>query len=298
MLMNQSSGPSVVLAIAGSDSSGGAGIQADLKAAAALGAYAATVITATTAQNTLGVRSIWAPPPEHLQDQIDAVMQDLPVRCIKVGMVGSAKAIKAIAESLARWTQGPGDAIAVVLDPVMVASSGASLLQPDARDALIEQLIPLASIITPNLPEAAALIGANASATQEALNTVGAVGADTPPALLMELLQKRFPRQHILLKDGHGQGAEIQDLLSLAPHTASSRVYRSPRIDSRNTHGTGCTLSSAIASLIAQGHSWEDAVGLAQAYVHRAIEASQHWSLGHGHGPLQHFPTPPSTTPH
>lgn len=277
--------PPVVLAIAGSDSSGGAGIQADIKACAALGAFAATVITATTAQNSLGVRSVWAPPAEHLADQIDAVMQDLPVAAIKIGMVGSETSIHAIAERLEYWReQAAGHRvgkISVVLDPVMVASSGAMLLQPGAQNALVNRLIPLADLITPNLPEARWLRGGDPDP-----KTSGDHANDN--RALLDSLASMFPTQHILLKDGHGSGQRIVDLLHLA-HESIPLALESRRIDSNNTHGTGCSLSSAIAALRAHGLTWSEAVRGAQTYVFRAIEASQSWKICAGHGPLQHF---------
>ena len=256
------------LTIAGSDSSGGAGIQADLKTFAALGVYGASAITALTAQNTKGVTGIHPVPPEFLRGQIDAVFSDLEIGAVKIGMVAQLASIDAIAEALTRWSPKH-----VVLDPVMVATSGDRLLAADAVEALRTKLIPLASIITPNLPEAAALLNEPVAARESAIESQG-----------QRLLALGCPA--VLIKGGHGQGSDSVDYLVRAGGTLS---LRAPRVVTENTHGTGCSLSSAIAAALAKGAALEAAVRDAKAFVSAAIASADRFSVGHGHGPIHHF---------
>src|ERR1700681_856999 len=258
----------IALAIAGSDSSGGAGIQADLKTFAALGAYGASVITALTAQNTSGVSGIHPVPDAFVTAQIDAVFGDLDVKAVKIGMVAELATIEAIAAGLARWSQAP-----IVLDPVMVATSGDRLLSADAVAGLRTKLIPRAALITPNLPEAAALLDEPVASGETAIESQG-----------KRLLAMGCPA--VLIKGGHGQGAESIDYLFSGNGTIA---LPAPRIATDNTHGTGCSLSSAIAALLAKGESLETAVRNAKTWVTAAIAAADRLDVGHGHGPIHHF---------
>jgi hydroxymethylpyrimidine/phosphomethylpyrimidine kinase len=258
----------IALTIAGSDSSGGAGIQADLKTFAALGVYGASVITALTAQNTRGVSGIHQVPADFVTAQIDAVFGDLAVDAVKIGMVAQPATIDAIAAGLERWRPKH-----VVLDPVMVASSGDRLLAADAVEALRKNLIPRASLVTPNLPEAAALLDEAVAATEAAIERQG-----------RRLLAMGCPA--VLIKGGHGHGAESTDYLV----TESGIVALSaPRVAAQNTHGTGCSLSSAIAAGLAKGEGMETAVRNAKAWISAAIAAADRFAVGHGHGPIHHF---------
>ena len=258
----------VGLTIAGSDSSGGAGIQADLKTFAALGVYGASVITALTAQNTQGVTGIHQVPAAFVTAQIDAVFTDLEVGAVKIGMVAQVAIMDAIAAGLMRWSPDH-----VVFDPVMVATSGDRLLAAEAVDALRTKLIPLASLITPNLPEAAALLDETVAASEAAIESQGrrllALGC-----------------RAVLIKGGHGQGPESTDYLVSAKGTIALAV---PRVATRNTHGTGCSLSSAIAAGLAKGEDLETAVRHAKSWISAAIAAADRFSVGHGHGPIHHF---------
>jgi hydroxymethylpyrimidine/phosphomethylpyrimidine kinase len=258
----------VALTIAGSDSSGGAGVQADLKTFAALGVYGASVITALTAQNTTGVRGIHQVPADFVTAQIDAVFGDLDVKAVKIGMVSQRGAIDAIVAGLARWSPKH-----VVLDPVMVATSGDHLLAKDAVARLRSELIPRASLITPNLPEAAALLNEPVAESEAAIASQGkrllAMGCGA-----------------VLIKGGHGQGSESIDYLFDGNRTLA---LVAPRIDSKNTHGTGCSLSSAIAAGLAKGEELETAVRMAKAWISEAIESADRLGVGHGHGPVHHF---------
>jgi hydroxymethylpyrimidine/phosphomethylpyrimidine kinase len=258
----------IALTIAGSDSSGGAGIQADLKTFAALGVYGASVVTALTAQNTQGVIAIHDVPPGFIAAQLDAVFADFDVGAVKIGMLSNAAAIRAVAKGLARHR-----ARNIVLDPVMIASSGASLLAANAVDALRSDLVPRALLVTPNLPEAAALTGASPARNESE----------------MEIQARQiltFGARNVLIKGGHGAGEESVDLL-----IGQSEVVRltAPRIATRNTHGTGCTLSSAIAAGLAKGRDLISAVEDAKVYVTAAIAAADTLNIGHGRGPLHHF---------
>ncbi len=259
---------SIALTIGGSDSGGGAGIQADLKTFAALGVYGASVITAVTAQNTKGVSGIHDVPPGFITAQIDAVMSDLAVNAIKIGMVSRPEAIVAIADGLWRWQPRH-----VVFDPVMVATSGDRLLSADAIDMLRRRLIPMASIITPNLPEAAALLDATLAQDEAAIEEQGRA-----------LLELGCPA--VLIKGGHGSGAQSIDVL--VTRDAVLR-FAAPRVETRNTHGTGCTLSSAIAAGLAKGEDLGAAVTHAKTYISAAIAAADRLSVGQGHGPVHHF---------
>jgi hydroxymethylpyrimidine/phosphomethylpyrimidine kinase len=258
----------VALTVAGSDSSGGAGIQADLKTFAAFGVYGASVITALTAQNTQGVSGIHQVPADFVTAQMDAVFGDLEVGAVKIGMVAQLATIDAIAAGLARWSPKH-----VVLDPVMVATSGDRLLAADAVERLRTTLIPRAVLITPNLPEAAALLDEPVAADEAAIESQGrrllALGCDA-----------------VLIKGGHGQGAESIDYLVSGHGTLA---LSTPRIATPNTHGTGCSLSSAIAAGLAKGEDLEAAVRQAKAWISAAIAAADRFSVGHGHGPIHHF---------
>jgi hydroxymethylpyrimidine/phosphomethylpyrimidine kinase len=256
------------LTIAGSDSGGGAGIQADLKTFSALGVYGASVITALTAQNTREVRAIHNVPPAFVATQIDAVCEDLSIDAVKIGMLSRPEVIVQVAEGLERHDAGP-----IVLDPVMVAKSGDHLLQSDAVASLRELLVPRARLITPNLPEAGMLLGEPPPTSEvemeAACTRLLALGAEA-----------------VLLKGGHLGGTDSIDLLSDKRET---RRFVAPRVATAHTHGTGCTLSSAIAAGLAHGLELADAVARAKDYVTAAIEAAERLRVGHGHGPVHHF---------
>jgi hydroxymethylpyrimidine/phosphomethylpyrimidine kinase len=256
------------LTIAGSDSSGGAGIQADLKTFAALGVYGASVITALTAQNTVGVSDIHPVPPAFVTAQIDAVFGDLAIEAVKIGMVAQPSVIDAIAAGLTRWAPRH-----VVLDPVMIATSGDRLLAADAVDALRTRLVPTAALITPNLPEAAALLDAPVARDETTIEQQG-----------QRLLAMGC--RAVLIKGGHGQGSESIDYL-IDP--TGTLALRAPRLASRNTHGTGCSLSSAIAAGLAKGQDLVTACRHAKAWISAAIAAADRLAVGHGHGPVHHF---------
>jgi hydroxymethylpyrimidine/phosphomethylpyrimidine kinase len=259
----------IALTIAGSDSSGGAGIQADLKTFSALGVYGASVITALTAQNTIGVQGVHPVPHAFVAAQMSSVLGDLSVRAIKTGMLADAEIIRAVVDSLAALAPD----LPLVVDPVMVATSGDVLLAPNAIETVKSRLIPRATLITPNLPEAAELLGAPVARTEQ--------DARDQIAGLVNLGARA-----VLLKGGHGDGSEAVDLLAI-----EGRVIRlaEPRIDTLNTHGTGCTLSAAIAARLALGDNLETAVRHAKAYVHAAIAAGRSLGVGHGHGPVDHL---------
>ncbi|MGL4729872.1 MAG: bifunctional hydroxymethylpyrimidine kinase/phosphomethylpyrimidine kinase [Bosea sp. (in: a-proteobacteria)] len=256
------------LTIAGSDSGGGAGIQADLKTFSALGVYGASVITALTAQNTLGVQGVCAVPPEFVGQQIDSVLSDIPVKAIKIGMLAQRAVIAAVRDGLQRHDKRP-----VVLDPVMVAASGDPLLAEDAVAAIVSELFPLSALVTPNLHEAARLTGEAMALDEAAMRHQG------------ELLV-RAGAAAVLIKGGHGEGPEAVDVL-VTPQGVMRLA--SPRLATKNVHGTGCTLSSAIAAGLAKGLGLEDAVRAAKAYVHEAIAQSAKLDVGQGHGPAHHF---------
>ncbi|GAB4050066.1 bifunctional hydroxymethylpyrimidine kinase/phosphomethylpyrimidine kinase [Spirosoma litoris] len=259
-----------VLTIAGSDSGGGAGIQADLKTFSALGCYGMSVITALTAQNTTSVTGIMPVPPAFIAEQLKAVLSDIGVDAVKIGMLHSPEVIEQVAQTLTEF--GVSN---IVLDPVMVAKSGDKLLQDAAIDALITQLLPIASVITPNLPEASVLLG-------RPVETL----ADMAPAATD--LAKLCPGA-ILVKGGHLTTEESTDLLFVS--ATESHWFPTNRIQTNNSHGTGCTLSSAIACGLAKGQSVVEAVAAAKAYLTGALQAGAQYQLGHGHGPVYHFYT-------
>ncbi|HSU06916.1 MAG TPA: bifunctional hydroxymethylpyrimidine kinase/phosphomethylpyrimidine kinase [Acetobacteraceae bacterium] len=257
-----------VLVIAGSDSGGGAGIQADIKTITALGGYAATSITALTAQNTLGVHAVLPVPPDFVRQQIAVVLDDIGADAVKSGMLANAAIIEAVAEELtARAGRVP-----LVLDPVMVAKGGAALLATNAIAALKGRLLPLATVITPNLPEAEALSGIPITDLNGMRQAATALLAFGPAA--------------VLLKGGHLPGDTVIDLLATKDETEE---FVAPRIASRNTHGTGCTLASAVATGLAQGLKLRDAVLRARSYVRAAIASAP--GFGAGHGPMNHAVT-------
>ncbi|MFY0646180.1 bifunctional hydroxymethylpyrimidine kinase/phosphomethylpyrimidine kinase [Sulfitobacter geojensis] len=258
----------IALTIAGSDSGGGAGVQADLKAMSANRVYGASVITAVTAQNTQSVTAVHEIPADVVAAQIDAVLSDLAVNAIKLGMLFSVSIIKATAQRLGTF-DGP-----VVVDPVMIAKSGDALLQDAAVAALIEQILPLASLLTPNLPEAARLLNEAEATTPEEMIAQG------------ERLVAMGPRA-VLMKGGHATGGICTDVLVDKGGVVITRS--APRIDTANTHGTGCTYSAAIAAQLAQGLALNDAVSVAHGYLQAAIKAADSLKIGKGHGPVHHF---------
>lgn len=258
----------IALTIAGSDSGGGAGIQADLKAFSALGVYGASAVTALTAQNTRGVSAVEEVAPAMVAAQIRAVLEDLSVGAVKIGMLASAPIVEAVAEALADY-EGP-----IVLDPVMIAKSGDALLRDDAVEALTRRLLPRARVLTPNLPEAARLLGAAPAADADEMLDQG------------EALRALGPRA-VLMKGGHGEGPECVDFL--IDEGAPPLALRAPRQAAKNTHGTGCTLSSAIAAGLAKGLDLTQASGEAHAYLQGAIAAADGLAIGGGIGPVHHF---------
>jgi hydroxymethylpyrimidine/phosphomethylpyrimidine kinase len=261
----------VALTIAGSDSSGGAGIQADLKTFTALGVYGASVLTALTAQNTRGLTAILPVPPEFVTQQIDAVAGDLKIAAVKTGMLNDRATVRAVVEGVRRHGLHP-----LVVDPVMVATSGDMLLQPDAVEAVRRDLLPLADIITPNLAEAARLLDLPVAADEAEMEAQArALLALGPTA--------------VLLKGGHGKASDAVDIL--VTRVAPPVRLALPRIDTANTHGTGCTLSAAIAAGLARGESLRDAVALAKRFVHAALAAGRALKIGSGPGPVDHLHT-------
>lgn len=270
--------PARLLIIAGSDSSGGAGIQADIKTACAFGVFAMTAVTAITAQNTKGVTAVQAMSPELVRQQIIACLSDIGADAIKTGMLANAAIVRVVAETLKEYAQG----IPLVVDPVMVATSGAALLKPDAEKVIISKLIPLATLVTPNLPETRRLTGlkrADRVSIRAAANRIRAMGAKAA-----------------LIKGGHGTKATIDDVLVWEQ---GEDIYGFPRLKTRHTHGTGCTLASAIASCLAKGLPLPVAVAKAREFVQAAIADAP--GFGKGHGPLNHMvqwqgrPVPGST---
>jgi hydroxymethylpyrimidine/phosphomethylpyrimidine kinase len=258
-----------VLSIAGSDPSGGAGVQADLKTFSALGCYGMAAITALTAQNTRGVSAVHVPPVDFVVAQIDAIFNDVRVDAVKLGMLASGAIVEAVADRLRAH-----GARNIVLDPVLVATSGDALGAPDVVEAMITHLLPLARIVTPNMPEAARLSGGRApqdSAGLERLaRAIHALGANA-----------------VLVKGGHMEGSQACDVL----FDGATHVFEAPRVATRNTHGTGCTLSSAIAANLAHGMELAAAVQSAKSYLTAALIASDQLDVGsgEGHGPVQHF---------
>lgn len=253
-----------LLTIAGSDSCGGAGIQADLKTFSAHEVFGMSVITAVTAQNTQGVFAVQDISPEIIQKQIEVIFDDIEVDAIKVGMVSRTETIKIIAETLSKYSVEN-----LVVDPVMVSKSGFHLLQPDAKEALISHLLPLATVVTPNLPEAEVITGMN-------INTVEEMKAAAI------LIHKMGPK-YVLVKGGHLEGEAVDILFD----GKVFNYFNSPRIATKNTHGTGCTLSSAIAANLGKGLTINAAIEKAKSYITIAIENS--FSIGKGVGPVHHF---------
>ena len=258
-----------VLTIAGSDSGGGAGIQADLKTFAANGCYGMSVITALTAQNTKGVTAIHALPPSFAVEQMTAVFTDIGADAVKIGMLYSAELIEAVAEGLNQFR-----ARNIVLDPVMVAQSGDKLLQDSAIQAVKDHLMPVADVVTPNLPEAEVLLGRKIESFEDVKRAARELASNGG--------------RSILIKGGHMAESNSTDLLYL---TEEDRfvILEAERIDSRNNHGTGCTLSSAIAANMARGSDIEEAVTKAKTFISNAIRAGAAYKIGHGHGPVHHF---------
>jgi hydroxymethylpyrimidine/phosphomethylpyrimidine kinase len=258
-----------VLTIAGSDGSGGAGIQADLKAIAANNCYGVSVITAVTAQNTLGVGSIHEIPPAFIAEQFETITDDIRIDTVKIGMLGSTKAAETVAGLIECL-----DGVPVILDTVLRSSSGKSLFEAESMMPM-QRLFRLSSLITPNLPEAALLTGRNkAPATRAGIE-----------AMAREL--QRQGARSVLIKGGHGEGGNCEDCLL---HEGRFFWYSNPKIDTVNTHGTGCTLSSAIACGVAKGVPMDEAVASAIDYTRKALQAGASWRLGRGNGPLEHFP--------
>lgn len=256
-----------VLTIAGSDSSGGAGIQADLKTFSALGCYGMSVVTALTSQNTNGVRSIFDVSPEFVKEQLDAVLSDLGVDAVKIGMLNRSDIICTVADRLKHYRIH-----SVVLDPVMISKSGDQLLKKDAVRALKDHLLPLAKVITPNLPEASVLLNRNIQTSDE-----------------MELAARdllKYGSQVVVLKGGHCDGPESNDFVC---QRDLRKWLRFKRVITSNNHGTGCTFSSAIASFLSKGLSPFSAIDQAKHYLSGAIESGAHYRLGGGHGPVHHF---------
>lgn len=259
----------IVLTIAGSDSGGGAGIQADIKAISATGSYACSAITAITAQNTLGVSAIFPIPLEHINNQLDAVFSDLNVIAVKVGMLADSDIIKVVAAKIKQYKPA-----FLVVDPVMVATSGDLLLKESAINTLKSELLPLADLITPNLPEGAALTGSPLPTCEDDMG-----------AMISALRQLNV--NAVLLKGGHlEQDENSNDLLIFQDHF---ELLTAKRVNTHNTHGTGCTLSSAIASYLAQGHDLLQAVKLGKQYISNAIAHADELDIGSGHGPVNHF---------
>ena len=257
------------LTIAGSDSSGGAGIQADLKTFTVLGVYGASVLTALTAQNTRGVSAILPIPPEFVAQQIDAVASDLNVAATKTGMLGDRATVLAVAEGVQRHNLHP-----LVVDPVMVATSGDMLLTPDAVSAVRDVLLPLADLITPNLAEAATLLGGEIAGSEAEMEAQGR-------ALII------LGAKAVLMKGGHASGEEAVDILVQA-NAPSMRIAHA-RVATRNTHGTGCTLSAAIAAYLARGLPLPDAAHAAKEFVYGALSAGADMIIGGGAGPVDHL---------
>ncbi|MBY3175340.1 bifunctional hydroxymethylpyrimidine kinase/phosphomethylpyrimidine kinase [Rhizobium leguminosarum] len=257
-----------VLSIAGSDPSGGAGIQADLKAFSARGVYGMAVLTALTAQNTQGVSGVHLVPPQFVADQINAVFADVRVDAVKIGMIANAGIADAVAGALSDHRDIP-----IVIDPVMIAKGGAALLAPEAVDVLTRRLLPLATLLTPNLPEAAALLHQPVATNRADMAAqAGRLRALGPAA--------------VLVKGGHLDGDESPDVLATA---AGLHWFEARRVPTKNTHGTGCTLSSALAAELAKGASAREAVAVAKDYLAGAVAAAGSLTVGSGHGPVQHF---------
>lgn len=262
------------LTIAGSDCSGGAGIQADIKTLSALGCYAASAITAITVQNTCGVQSVYPLPAETVRQQIHAVLEDLQPKAIKIGMLGNQEIAQAVAEEIEKYNIKA----TVVLDPIILSSSGHPLVTPETLACMKKHLFPLCTLVTPNLPETVWLTEIPDTDQQElnhAANRIFDMGAKA-----------------ILIKGGHQEGPESTDMLYMANDPTSPMRFPGQRIPTRNTHGTGCTLSSAITAFLAQGTTLPDAIAQAKSYLTQALQAGATVEIGQGHGPLNHFFAP------
>ncbi|MBO5672219.1 MAG: bifunctional hydroxymethylpyrimidine kinase/phosphomethylpyrimidine kinase [Alistipes sp.] len=267
--MNPRKSYPIVLSIAGSDSSGGAGIQADLKTFAAIGVYGATAITALTAQNTLGVHSQLAINPQMVYDQIVAVIDDLHPSVVKIGMLSNAEVVNAVAEALSHYP------LTVILDPVMVSSSGHRLLSVEAQEVVKQRLLPISALVTPNIPEMEAL--ANISLSNYA-------DKERAAAYILSCGAKA-----ILLKGGHEEGEVKSDILfTMSAAGIETSIFTSATISTHNTHGTGCTLSAAIASYMARGYAMCEAISQAKVFITEAIRAGADIEIGHGIGPVNH----------
>ena len=262
-----------VLTIAGSDSGGGAGIQADIKTISALGCYATTAITAITVQNTIGVEAVHPVPVDFVKGQIEAVLSDIGADAVKIGMLQSAEIVRAVAEMLRKYKVGN-----VVLDPVMVSTSGHRLIEEEAIDTLRRELIPLARVITPNIPEAEILLGGEEIRSQASL-----------PKMATRL--SASCGVSVLLKAGHLSEDELTDIL-YDKETDKLLQLTSKRIRTRNTHGTGCTMSSALAASLAKGETLQQAASSAKTFISNAIIAGADYEIGHGHGPVQFLAHP------
>lgn len=271
--MNVKKSYPIVLSIAGSDSGGGAGIQADLKTFSSLGVYGATAITAITAQNTQGVHSQFALPPQMVYDQIIAVMEDIHPSVIKIGMLSNVQVVTAVAEALKRYS------IPIILDPVMVSSSGHRLLSAEAQEVLKERLLPMAQLVTPNIPE------------MEALSDMPLLTISDKYNAAKHLLSLGV--QSVLLKGGHEEGEVKVDILyQKSPQGIITCSFSSDTLNTRNIHGTGCTLSSAIAAYMARGLALKEAISSAKIYITEAIKAGADISVGKGYGPVNHLFNP------
>lgn len=271
--MNVKKSYPTVLSIAGSDSGGGAGIQADLKTFSSLGVYGATAITAITAQNTQGVHSQFALPPQMVYDQIIAVMEDIHPSVIKIGMLSNVQVAAVVADALERYS------IPIILDPVMVSSSGHRLLSAEAQEVLKERLLPMAQLVTPNIPE------------MEALSDMPLLTISDKYNAAKHLLSLGV--QSVLLKGGHEEGEVKVDILyQKSPQGIVTCSFSSDTLNTRNIHGTGCTLSSAIAAYMARGLDLKDAVSSAKIYITEAIKAGADISVGKGYGPVNHLFNP------
>lgn len=271
--MNVKKSYPTVLSIAGSDSGGGAGIQADLKTFSSLGVYGATAITAITAQNTQGVHSQFALPPQMVYDQIIAVMEDIHPSVIKIGMLSNVQVAAVVADALERYS------IPIILDPVMVSSSGHRLLSAEAQEVLKERLLPMAQLVTPNIPE------------MEALSDMPLLTISDKYNAAKHLLSLGV--QSVLLKGGHEEGDTKVDILyQKSPQGIITCSFSSDTLNTRNIHGTGCTLSSAIAAYMARGLALKEAISSAKIYITEAIKAGADISVGKGYGPVNHLFNP------
>lgn len=257
-----------VLTIAGSDSGGGAGIQADIKTISACGGYAASAITAITAQNTLGVQAVTPVPTDCIRQQITAVLDDIGADAVKIGMLHAAEVVRAVAETLQ-----PFAIRNIVLDPVMVSTSGHRLIEESATQSLLHNLIPMARVITPNIPEAEVLLGGKEIQKEDLQEAAEMLAQQTGVS--------------VLLKAGHLDAEQLTDVL-YSVEDKQVYTYSSPRIHTCNTHGTGCTLSSAVATYLAKGMALPEAVGAAKAYLDKAIRVGSEYKIGHGFGPVAH----------